>query len=224
MKKMEKLKVFCPSDRAESLIEAANAVARLYGKGCEVDVRGLRHGDEVRVWRDLKVKAFETRHDDEQGSLGYVLYRKGRKRLPPFDALDDESYSKEMKMWCGEHRQSPLNVFYAHEWVPVMAYTGDCMWESIAGYEEFFTSNVLFLECTGIDARAGTIATMESFGHMHLDTVLVNAHMFRNECVVLSHISDRYSKKQIQDILTERLEGSALEERYSYVLSGHRFH
>jgi ribonuclease BN (tRNA processing enzyme) len=223
MKRMERLKVFCPLDRVEALTEAVDAVARLYGKGCDVDIRGLRHGDDVKVWKDLKVKAFETRHDEKQGSLGYVLYRKVKKRIPPYDVLDDESYFIEIKRWCDEHHQSPLDVFFALEWIPVMAYTGDCIWESIARYEEFFIAETLFLECTGLDARAGTIASMESFGHMHLDTIVMNTHVFQNERVVLSHISDRYSREQIEDIVQTRLEGTPLQDRCSYVLCGHRY-
>jgi len=67
-----------------------------------------------------------------------------------------------------------------------------------------FTAELVIMEMTYLDGEVGKAA---SRGHIHLQDLLTNGHMFNNRQILLMHISTKYGCQQIIDILARSLTG-----------------
>jgi ribonuclease Z len=65
-------------------------------------------------------------------------------------------------------------------------------------------ARVLVLECTFLDERVSAASARE-MGHVHLDDVIECADLFRNEAILLTHLSARYRTDEVLRILDRRL-------------------
>ena len=65
-------------------------------------------------------------------------------------------------------------------------------------------SRVLLLECTFLDGRK-SLEAVHAGCHIHLDELVERAHHFRNQHLVLMHVSQMYRPGEIAAILDARL-------------------
>jgi ribonuclease Z len=68
-------------------------------------------------------------------------------------------------------------------------------------------ARVLVLECSFLDERVSP-ASARAMGHVHLDDVIERAELFRNEAILLTHLSARYRTEEVLEILGRRLPAS----------------
>ena len=85
------------------------------------------------------------------------------------------------------------------EEIPLLAYPGDCGVEIFDAAPELFRARVLLIECSFL--RPDDVDRARAYEHLHLQDFLDRAELFRNEAIVLTHFSQRYSNEEIRESL-----------------------
>ena len=126
---------------------------------------------------------------------GYVLSRRKQKLLPEWIGRDHR-----------EIRDARLRGARITEAVesPEVAFTGDSRVEILDKNPEMYLARVLIMEVTFID-EAVSVERSRRQGHIHLDEVIERAENFQNQAILFTHLSARYSARQAEDALRQRL-------------------
>jgi ribonuclease Z len=85
-----------------------------------------------------------------------------------------------------------------------VAFTGDTLIDVVEREEIVRTAKLLIMECTFLDDRV-SVADARSTGHVHLDEIAARAPLFRNEAILLTHFSARYTKDEVVALLDRKL-------------------
>ena len=82
--------------------------------------------------------------------------------------------------------------------VPIFGYTGDTTLQGVIRHSSFTDCQILVMECTyiGLDEN-DSIEECTKRGHVHLDQIIAQWKLFKNEYIVLCHFSRRYKREQI---------------------------
>jgi ribonuclease Z len=171
---------------------------------------GIPVGGNLTVW------GFRAHHRIQ--CLGYALVGE-RKKLKP-------EYVGMTGLRIGELKRQGVEVQDCIRTVEI-AYCGDTRIDVIAE-EPASTAKVLLLECSLIDdlpgkSRKDTIAVCRKAGHVHLDEVIdayKQGAFDKNEVVLMTHFSSRYSRSQIVQTLRDRLPEGTLGEKFIPLLGG----
>jgi ribonuclease Z len=129
------------------------------------------------------VRSFNTTH--RVLSQGYALYSKGTKTLKP-------EYRSLSSIELRNLSQKGINIKDQSEPTLELVYTGDTTIDAILDpHNSFiFTAPMLIIESTYLD---GDISKAKQWGHIHLQEIIANLHLFQNEKIVLCHISSKYN-------------------------------
>ena len=167
--------------------------AELEGVRYDVAVEPLEPGGGVALRKDLTVTAFRAVH--RVPALGFVA-SEVRHRLKP--AWRNESQDAIRKAAVeGE----PVVESWAR---PLVAFTGD----TSAGLfdtapAELYEARVLLLECSFLEERHRDRAA--PWGHLHLSDLAERSELFRNEVIVLTHLTLRTSPGEIRKLIAASL-------------------
>jgi len=186
-------RIYTPRSITAKLRKISKLWQKIEGFKYKPDIFPLKPGGKIKVQKGVYVKAIRANHRVD--ALGYLLIKVTKKLKPEFIKLDGREIEKRKK--AGE------DIFYVEE-VPIFAYSGDTTIEFFTENEEVQKARVLFMETTYIDEKR-TIERARRWGHTHLDELLENSHLIKNEKIVLVHLSRRYYGKQIQEILERRI-------------------
>ena len=119
-------------------------------------------------------------------SFGYCIYNKRTKLKSEYIGLSgNELKSLKHNGLC------ITNDIYVAE----IAFTGDTLFSSVVGNDDFLSARVLIMECTFLDDA--TIEEAHGGFHIHISEILDNCHFFKNESIILTHFSDRYSTTDV---------------------------
>ena len=160
---------------------------------------GLVADDEFELSRELVVKALRTTHTVT--SMGYVIFERRKKLKPDYLGLSGEEIR--------DLRESGVEVTHEVR-VPIIGYTGDTSPRGLDDNPLFYEVKILITEMTFVapDHRQELI---HKNGHMHLNDFVDRKDEFKNELIIASHLSTRYSKKQamhhVRKQLPEMLDG-----------------
>jgi ribonuclease Z len=164
----------------------------LEDRSYEYEIIPLQGGDSVEVGTDLRVEAFATEHPVP--SLGYHLVRQTRRLR-------------------GEHRHlgGPELVRLKEKGVEItrveeetwLSYAGDTGPGVFDREPRLFQSKVLLLECTFLGSRKRASASV--YGHLHLDDLVERAESFRNQVLLLHHLSRRHSVAEFRAVIDRAL-------------------
>jgi ribonuclease BN (tRNA processing enzyme) len=194
---------YVPECCKEGLLEQKSACEKMDGREIPMNVRICRPGEYVRVSKSFRIRVFQTEH--RVPSQGYAVY------YQPPACLKAEFVgvpADEMR----ELARSGVQLKEPAEEVLQMVYTGDSTFRGLCSPENMFifSAPVLIMECTylkpapvaGDDVLGDTASSFElegdrakavEYGHVHLDDVLNNAHMFDEvEHLVFVHLSMKY--------------------------------
>lgn len=154
---------------------------------------GLIAGDEFELSRELVVKTFRTTHTVT--SMGYVIFERRNKLKAEFRELSGEQIR--------DIRESGTEVTEEVR-VPIIGYTGDTSPRGLDDNPIFYEVKILITEMTFVapDHRQDLI---HKNGHMHLNDFVDRKDNFKNELIVASHLSTRYSPKQAMHHVRKRL-------------------
>jgi ribonuclease Z len=184
-------RVFLPEEVAaelEAIVEAHRRLERV--DAYRAEIRGVAAGDRIEVRKDLAVRVFSGRHRVPTAGFTFVEVR--RKLKEEFRGLPQGRIAAL--------RAEGVEVSGAVE-EPLLSYPGDSGPEIFDSSPEIFDSRVLLLDCTFL--RPGEEDKARRYGHLHIVDIAARAENFRNEAIVLTHFSARYSPEEILTRLRE---------------------
>jgi ribonuclease Z len=196
--------IYVPSEAADDVRELLRVQQRLTGHEFHTEIRGMAPGDEVRFGRTHMVRAHAAPH--RVAARAWELFEIRHRLREEFAGLDREELLRLHR--GGTRVDEPYTA-------PILFYTGDTDRGILERCEEVFRAEVLMIECSFIeDGHQERAAT---YRHIHVDDLADFADRFRNELIVLTHFSRRYSREQIRDGIRRRLPAS-LHERIRLAL------
>jgi ribonuclease Z len=185
-------RVFCPAEVAGPLAALIGAAERLERAAYRYDVVPLAAGDRVEVGRDLEVQAFATDH--VVPSLGYHLRHAKRRLAARYAGLPGPELA--------ELRRQGVDTTERVEEV-WLSYCGDSGPALFDMEPLLFDSRVLMLECTFLGDEHADKG--ERYKHLTLEDIARRAGEFRNQALVLHHLSRRYRVGELRAEIDRRL-------------------
>jgi ribonuclease Z len=180
-------RVFCPEATAGDLKLLVSAAERLERASYRYDIIPLRPGDRVAVGRDLAMQAFAVDH--VVPTLGYHLIRGRRRLAPAYTGLPPEEL-------IALRRQGVETAERVEEdWLSYCGDTGPGVFDL---EPRLFDSKVLMMECTFLGEEHRDKGAR--FKHLHLGDIAARADRFRNQALVLHHLSRRH---RVSDLRAE---------------------
>jgi ribonuclease Z len=203
-------RVFCPAPIAKPLTMLIEAAAQLERVHYACEIVPLAVGDRVPVARDLTIEAFATDH--VVPSLGYHLHRRKQRLAAAFAGLAGNELA------ALRQRGVQIAETVEEQWLTYCGDTGPAVFDLSPA---LFDSRILLLECTFLDAdlpgmsRQATAATDlpgggardkgELYKHLYFSDIERVAGRFRNQHIVLHHLSRRYRMADLRAALAARL-------------------
>ncbi|HEY4590845.1 MAG TPA: MBL fold metallo-hydrolase [Thermoanaerobaculia bacterium] len=185
-------RVFCPAEIVEPLGAFIAAAERMENARYRYELLPLVPGDRVEVGRGLHVEAFATDH--VVPTLGYHLWRSRRHLAAAF-----AGHSREELIGLRERGVDTSEV--AEDlWLSYCADTGPAVFDR---EPRIFESKVLMVECTFVGEEHRDKG--ERFKHLHLGDIARHADRFRNEAIVLHHLSRRFRVEELRAEVNRRL-------------------
>ncbi len=189
-------RVIMPAEIVDDLKVALAAMTKLQRWPIEIDAIGMEPGQEVALRGDLAVRAVRTFHPVP--SLGYLLVRKVAKLLPQFLGRDGGEIA--MRKRAGEvvtEIKDQLEV----------AYATDTLVSVLDHAPALLEARVLVIETTFLDERK-SIEAARAGCHIHLDEIIERADKFKNEHIVMMHVSQLYRPDEVASILDAKVPAS----------------
>ena len=154
---------------------------------------GMSPGDSVSIHPKWDVSAFRSIH--RVPCQGYLLYEKRNKLKSAFKGLSSEEISAKRKQ--GEEVVSV-------ESIPIAAYTGDSSLEVMRLNPVLQRVKLLIIELTFVN-DAVSPESAKKHGHIHIDDIQADCQLFKNERILLMHLSARHDKTSALTELNKRL-------------------
>lgn len=148
---------------------------------------------DIAINNQYFMRAFRSIH--KVPCLGYMLYEKRRKLKSEFLGTPGHEIARL--------REHGIEL-YDHTEVPVFAYTGDTTIEVMKREESLQNCQFLTIEITFFDDRV-TPENARQNGHIHIEHVAQNAHLFKNERILVMHLSSRHTIQEAQDAIQKHL-------------------
>lgn len=185
-------RVFCPAAALEPLAAFVAAAERMENAQYRYDLIPLAPGDRVEVGRDLAIEAFATDH--VVPSLGFHLWHSRKRLAAAFAGLPPA------ELIALRERGVDTGEVLAEIWLSYCGDTGPRVFEL---EPRVLNSRALMLECTFLgDAQRDKGGR---FKHLHLDDIVERAGDFRNQALVLHHLSRRYKVADLRAEIERRL-------------------
>jgi ribonuclease Z len=185
-------RVFCPAEIVEPLGAFIAAAERLERAQYRYDLHPLAPGDRVPVGKGLTMEAFATDH--VVPSLGYHLWH-GRRRLAPAFAGSPPAELIALRAQGVDTSETVEDLW--------LSYCGDTGPRIFEMEPRIFRGRVLMLECTFLGEEHRDKG--ERFKHLHLGDIERRAAEFRNEAIVLHHLSRRFRVEELRAEVERRL-------------------
>lgn len=193
MMKMEPPVIYLPEDVVDPVWNMLKAWQRLDRGQMLCQLNGVKDGQLINLTREHKVAVFRTRHTVT--SVGYIVYDCRRKLKPELAGLTGDQI-RDLRLSGTEVTNETLT--------PLVCFTGDTAPPGLDAHPDVYNAQVLLTEMTFFrpDHRKEKI---HKFGHMHLDDILERADRFRNELIILAHLSTRTHEQEARRRLQRAL-------------------
>ena len=193
MMKMDPPTIYLP----EAAIEPVERILRLFSRldrgRLPCTLLPIRPGDEIELSREHVVTVSATSHTVP--SMGFVVWQRRRKLRPEFQGLPGDEI-RDLRL-SGTDVTTEVRI-------PKLAYLGDSAPAGLDACPAMYEAEVLIMELTFV-APSHRKDKIHKFGHIHLDDVLERRERFRNELIIASHFSTRYSNRQIETLVHRAL-------------------
>ena len=147
---------------------------------------------DINLSSEYILKSHKTYHRVD--SVGYTIIKKTRKLKKEYSLLSSKELTELKK------KVNILDEFYK----PIFSFSGDTTIDYVLENSLVQKSTILFLECTYVD-QVKTIEQTRNWGHIHLDEIIKNAHLFQNEKIILIHFSKRYKKSYLKETVSKKI-------------------
>ena len=197
--------VHVPVETHDDLAKILSLHLRLEGfESYNAALHPVSPGDRIEIRKDLAVDVFPGSH--RVATVGFTFVERRHKLKPE---LEGSSSSELARL-----REAGRDVSDILE-TALLSYPGDCDAGIFDRAPQVFDSRILLIECTFL--RPGEEDRARAYGHLHVGDIAARASQFRNEAIVLTHFSAKYSKEEIRSRLQESLPPS-LRERVTAFL------
>jgi ribonuclease Z len=186
------IQVFAPEAILEPLRVFLDAAADLEGRRYSFVLRPVVVGGRIELGAGLAIEPFAVSH--RSPAVGYHLLREKRHLREACRGLSGAEIA------ALRERGEAVDVV---EWERWLSYTGDTTGEVFELSPEIFDATVLLMECTFLLERHRESA--REFGHLHLDELVARQDRFRNQAVVLAHLSRRHRVAELEGAVAARL-------------------
>jgi ribonuclease Z len=193
MMKMEPPIIYMPENAIEPMEKILKLFTRLDRGRMPCELRPARPGDEIELSRELVVSVSATTHTVP--SLGFVVWERRRKLKQEYVGLPGDKI-RDLRL-SGTEVTSEVRT-------PRFAYLGDSSPEGLDRCPAMYEAQVLVMEITFV-APSHRKDKIHKFGHIHLDDFIERRARFKNEIVIASHFSTRYSTKRIRDLVARKV-------------------
>ncbi|MBR5709924.1 MAG: metal-dependent hydrolase [Thermoguttaceae bacterium] len=151
---------------------------------------------EIAISRNVLVKTFPAKHSIDN-AMAFIVYQVKTKLKPEYLDLSGEQIR--------DLRLSGAEITYEVR-TPIIAFTGDSRPDVLTSHPDFLSAQVLIAEMTFISLEH-PLSTIHKYGHSDLADFVALKDQFKNEVVIASHFSTRYSEKQIERQVDKYLPG-----------------
>ncbi len=184
--------VYCPESAAGALDEFIRAAERLETGRYLYSVVPLAPGARVKVGKGYWVEAFAADHVIP--SLGYHLIREKTRLRADLEGLPGSQIA-ELR-----HRGETVDELVEER---RLSYCGDTGPGLLDRAPELFEVPILMMECTFLGREMAERSA--KYGHLHLDDLVARAGRFRNQALILYHLSRRHRRAELEIAIRERL-------------------
>lgn len=184
-----------PHEIVESLEAARKAFSSMDGAEIPMNIVGISPGDTIMISRFVEARVFATEH--RVASQGYALYYKHKGRLlPEFQSLDKKALN--------DLRLNNVNIVGPDYSELAIVYTGDTTMDGLLKQENsfLFDAPILITELTYLDREP---SKAKERGHIHINDIIENSNLFRNNQIVFVHISQRYNFSQVIELMRSKI-------------------
>jgi ribonuclease Z len=189
MMKMEPPTIYLPGAAIEHVEKILRLFTRLDRGRMPCDLRAIEPGSEIELSRDHVVTVSQTKHTVP--SLGFVVWERRRKLKAEYQGFTGPQI-RDLRLGGTEVTEERR--------VARFAYLGDSAPEGLDDCNAMYEAHVLVMEMTFV-AKSHRKEKIHKFGHMHLDDVVERRARFKNELIIASHFSTRYSGKRIREVV-----------------------
>jgi ribonuclease Z len=193
MMKMEPPVIYMPAATIEPVEKILKLFTRLDRGRMPCELRPIEPGSEIELSRDHVVTVSQTAHTVP--SLGFVVWERRNKLKPEYHGLTGPQI-RDLRLGgteVTEERRTPL-----------FAYLGDSAPAGLDNCPAMYEAAVLVMELTFI-APSHRKDKIHKFGHIHLDDIVERRERFKNELIIASHFSTRYTGKRIKSTVERAL-------------------
>jgi ribonuclease Z len=197
MMKMEPPVIYLPAEIVDDVWRVLRSWQKVDRGRMVCELIGVSPGDEFSLSREHRVAVFATKHTVP--SVGYVIYDVRRKLKPAFHGLTGDQI-RDLRMQGTEVAADTLT--------PLLCFTGDTAPPGLDAHPDVYAAQVLITEMTFFRPEHRK-EKIHKFGHTHLDDLLERADKFRNELIILAHLStrthDAEARRRLDQVLPEGL-------------------
>jgi ribonuclease Z len=172
------------------------------------DLVPMEPGDRYPLAPEVELRAFATRHTVP--SLGYGVFSSKQKLKAEYHGLPGPRLAELRRAGA------PITETV---WTCDVACLGDTLVDALDEQPWLYEARLLILEATFLDAEV-SVAECRAKGHVHLVEILERADRFRNQALLLTHFSARYSVDQIRGILEGALPPDLLRRTHTLLPRG----
>jgi ribonuclease Z len=184
---LESGRVFLPQEAHEGFRRILELHVALEGvERYSAEVRPVSPGDRIPLRHDLAVEVVPGSH--RVPCVGYVFCERRHKLREEFAGLSGAELARL--------REKGVAVAVETD-TPLLAYPGDCDAGIFDRAPQILAARILLIECTFI--RPGEEERAARYRHIHLSDIASRASDFRNEAIVLTHFSAKYSREEIAE-------------------------
>ncbi len=185
--------IYMPPSMVPPMREIMRAWEKIEDHAYQYRFHAVKPDHEYPLEGNYFFKTFETFH--RVPSNGYTVFRRKKK-------LKEEFHGKPQSE-LGRLRQSGVEI-EEHSVEAVLSFTGDTKIEYLDHCPWVAQSRVLVTELSFIDQKR-TVENARYWGHLHLDELLPRLEKLQCEKIVLIHISARYTNREVEKIIRERI-------------------
>lgn len=193
MMKMEPPTIYVPEKCRDAVQAMLSSWQRLDRGRMICNLIGVSPGDELELSRDHVVTVFETKHTVT--SVGYIVWDRRKKLKDEYQGRPGEEIR--------DLRHSGVEVTQEIR-VPLVAYAGDTAPIGLDNEPAVYQSKILITEMTFYRPEHRK-EKIHKFGHTHLDDIIERAEKFKNELIILCHLSTRYNINHVEKAVFRRL-------------------
>ncbi|MEZ6095514.1 MAG: MBL fold metallo-hydrolase [Pirellulaceae bacterium] len=191
--KMDPPRILLPAYAVDAVQRMLKSFSALDRGRLPCELVGMEPGDRYDLSREIVVNAYEMDH--RIPALGFIISDRRKKLKAEYREMTGDEI-REVRLGGAEVSEEVL--------IPLVGYTGDTNPKGLDNNPEFYSTKILITEMT-FAAHDHQRQFIHKNGHMHLEDFIERRDRFKNELIVASHFSTRYSRREAERLVQSRI-------------------